>query len=52
VKEAVVRNDDIVARRTMRIALSSNHRVIDGAVAAAFVAELKALIENPALALV
>jgi pyruvate dehydrogenase E2 component (dihydrolipoamide acetyltransferase) len=51
-KEAVVRNDEIVARRTIRITLSSDHRVIDGAVAAAFVAELKALIENPALALV
>ncbi|PKL24812.1 MAG: 2-oxo acid dehydrogenase subunit E2 [Spirochaetae bacterium HGW-Spirochaetae-3] len=51
-KEAVVRGDAIVARRTMRVTLSSDHRVIDGAVAAAFVAELKALLEEPALALV
>jgi len=48
VKEAVVRNDVIVARRMMRITLSSDHRVIDGAVAAAFVAELKAMLEEPA----
>lgn len=47
-KEAVVRGDAIVARRTMRMTLSSDHRVIDGAAAAAFVAELKALLEEPA----
>jgi len=47
-KEAVVRGDAIVARRTMRITLSSDHRVIDGAIAAAFIAELKALLEEPA----
>jgi len=50
-QEAVVRNGAIVPRRTMHMTLSSDHRVIDGAVAAAFVAELKALIEEPALAL-
>ncbi len=50
-KEAVVRGDDIVARNTMRITLSSDHRVIDGAVAAAFVAELKSLLEEPGKAL-
>ncbi len=48
VKEAVVRDDAIVARRMMRITLSSDHRVIDGAVAAAFIAELKAMLEEPA----
>jgi pyruvate dehydrogenase E2 component (dihydrolipoamide acetyltransferase) len=47
-KEAVVRDDAVVARRTMRITLSSDHRVIDGAVAAAFMAELKAMLEEPA----
>jgi pyruvate dehydrogenase E2 component (dihydrolipoamide acetyltransferase) len=50
-KEAVVRGDTVVARRTMRITLSSDHRVIDGATAAAFVAELKAMLEEPARAL-
>ena len=50
-KEAVVRGDAIVARRMMRMTLSSDHRVIDGAEAAAFVAELKAMLEEPARAL-
>lgn len=50
-KEAVVRGDDIVARRVMHATLSSDHRVIDGAQAAAFMAELKALFEEPARAL-
>jgi pyruvate dehydrogenase E2 component (dihydrolipoamide acetyltransferase) len=50
-KEAVVVGDDIVARRVMRATLSSDHRVIDGAQAAAFMAELKALFEEPARAL-
>lgn len=51
VKEAVVRDDSIVARKMMRITLSSDHRVIDGAVAAAFVAELKSMLEEPGRAL-
>jgi pyruvate dehydrogenase E2 component (dihydrolipoamide acetyltransferase) len=51
VKEAVVRDDVIVARKMMRITLSSDHRVIDGAVAAAFVAELKGMLEEPGRAL-
>ncbi len=50
-KEAVVRGDEIVARNSMRITLSSDHRVIDGAVAAAFVSELKSLLEEPGKAL-
>jgi pyruvate dehydrogenase E2 component (dihydrolipoamide acetyltransferase) len=50
-KEAVVIGDDIVARRVMRATLSSDHRAIDGAQAAAFMAELKALFEEPARAL-
>lgn len=49
--EAVVRNGAIVPRRIMHMTLSSDHRVIDGAVAAAFIAQLKSLIEEPALAL-
>lgn len=35
-------------RRLMRVTLSADHRVIDGAVAAAFLAELKRLLEEPA----
>jgi pyruvate dehydrogenase E2 component (dihydrolipoamide acetyltransferase) len=51
VKEAVVRNEQIVSRPMMRITLSCDHRVIDGAIAADFMAELKALLEEPAMAL-
>ncbi len=47
VERAVVRDGAIVARPTMRMTLSSDHRVIDGAEAAQFLATLKALLENP-----
>jgi pyruvate dehydrogenase E2 component (dihydrolipoamide acetyltransferase) len=51
-KEAVVREDDsIVVRQRMRITLSCDHRVIDGAVGAAFLRELADMLENPLLAL-
>jgi pyruvate dehydrogenase E2 component (dihydrolipoamide acetyltransferase) len=50
-EEAVVRDGAIVARRIMHITLSCDHRVIDGAAAAAFLAELKAMMEEPARAL-
>jgi pyruvate dehydrogenase E2 component (dihydrolipoamide acetyltransferase) len=32
----------------MQVTLSADHRVIDGAIAAAFLAELKRLLEEPA----
>ncbi|GIV68732.1 dihydrolipoamide acetyltransferase family protein [Caldilinea sp.] len=35
-------------RRMMQVTLSADHRVIDGAIAAAFLAELKRLLEEPA----
>jgi pyruvate dehydrogenase E2 component (dihydrolipoamide acetyltransferase) len=51
-KEAVVLEDDsIVVRQRMRVTLSCDHRVIDGAVGAAFVRELADMLENPLLAL-
>jgi pyruvate dehydrogenase E2 component (dihydrolipoamide acetyltransferase) len=51
-KEAVVLPDDtIVVRQRMRITLSCDHRVIDGAVGAAFLRELADMLENPLLAL-
>ena len=51
-KEAVVQEDDsIVVRQRMRITLSCDHRVIDGAVGAAFLRELADMLENPLLAL-
>ena len=51
-KEPVVADDGaIVVRQRMRITLSSDHRVIDGAVGAAFLRELADMLENPLLAL-
>jgi pyruvate dehydrogenase E2 component (dihydrolipoamide acetyltransferase) len=46
-ERAVVRNGEVVARQTMRVTLSSDHRVIDGAEAAQFLQTLKAKLENP-----
>ena len=43
----VVRNGQVVARRTMTQGLSVDHRIIDGAVAAAFLQSLKKRLENP-----
>ncbi|MFZ4763659.1 MAG: pyruvate dehydrogenase complex dihydrolipoamide acetyltransferase [Roseimicrobium sp.] len=42
----------IVAGQRMWIGLSGDHRVVDGAVGATFLAELRKLIENPALMVV
>ncbi|HEY8668809.1 MAG TPA: dihydrolipoamide acetyltransferase family protein [Tepidisphaeraceae bacterium] len=51
-KRAVVRNDQIVARTTMAITLSADHRVVDGATAAEFLRTLKGLLEEPGMMLV
>jgi pyruvate dehydrogenase E2 component (dihydrolipoamide acetyltransferase) len=49
---AVVRDGEIVARNTMNITLSCDHRILYGAAAAEFLARIKALLEQPiALAL-
>jgi pyruvate dehydrogenase E2 component (dihydrolipoamide acetyltransferase) len=51
-KEAVVGDGDaVVVRQRMRVTLSCDHRVIDGAVGAAFLRELADMLENPLLAL-
>lgn len=55
-KEPVVRTDSqgqdsIVIRPMLRATLSSDHRTIDGAVAAAFMKDLAAIWEDPAKAL-
>ena len=42
----------IVAGQRMWIGLSGDHRVVDGAVAATFLAEMRKLVENPALMVV
>ena len=49
---AVVRDGELVARNTMNITLSCDHRILYGADAAEFLARIKALLEQPiALAL-
>lgn len=51
-KEPVVGDSDTIAvRQRMRVTLSCDHRVIDGAVGAAFLRELADMMENPMLAL-
>jgi pyruvate dehydrogenase E2 component (dihydrolipoamide acetyltransferase) len=51
-KEPVISRDDTIEiRQRMRATLSCDHRVIDGAVGAAFLRELADMLENPMLAL-
>lgn len=50
-KTAVVEGDAVVARTMMRATLACDHRVIDGAVGAAFLSDLKRMLEAPARAL-
>ena len=51
-KRAVVHGEQIVARTMMTVTLSADHRAVDGAVAAAFLATLRQLLEEPGLMLV
>jgi pyruvate dehydrogenase E2 component (dihydrolipoamide acetyltransferase) len=46
-ERAVVRDGALAARPTMRVTLSSDHRVIDGAEAAQFLKTLKEMLEAP-----
>jgi pyruvate dehydrogenase E2 component (dihydrolipoamide acetyltransferase) len=52
VRKPVVRGDSIVIGQRMNLTLSSDHRVVDGAVGAAFLGALRDLIEKPALLLI
>jgi pyruvate dehydrogenase E2 component (dihydrolipoamide acetyltransferase) len=54
IRKAPVVNEKgaVVAGQRMWIGLSGDHRVVDGAVAATFLAEMRKLLENPALMLV
>lgn len=47
VKRAVVVNDEIVIRPMMYLALSYDHRIIDGKEAVSFLVRIKECIENP-----
>lgn len=46
-KPVVNENDEIVVGQRMAIGLSADHRVVDGAVGAQYLTELRQLIENP-----
>ena len=46
-EKPVVKNGQIVIGHTMKVTLASDHRNIDGAVAARFLQDLKILMENP-----
>lgn len=50
--EPVVRDGTVVPGKICSLTLSSDHRVVDGAMAARFLAELKELLEEPLLFLV
>jgi len=48
VEKPVVKKGQIVIGHTMKVTLSSDHRIIDGAVAARFLQDFKMLMEKPA----
>lgn len=52
VKKPVVKNDQIVVGQTLTLTLSCDHRVVDGAVGAQYLAALKQVLEAPALLLI
>jgi pyruvate dehydrogenase E2 component (dihydrolipoamide acetyltransferase) len=45
--EPVARDGQVVVRQIMRLTLSIDHRVLDGATAARFLQQLKAILEEP-----
>ena len=49
VERPVYRGEALVRRQTMNLSSSFDHRVVDGADAAAFVGEVRRLLETPAL---
>jgi pyruvate dehydrogenase E2 component (dihydrolipoamide acetyltransferase) len=49
IKKPVVKNDQIVIGHMMKVTLSCDHRVVDGATGAQFLATLKAILENPVM---
>ena len=46
-QEPVVKNGQVVAGNVMKVTLSCDHRVVDGATGAAFLQTLKSLLEEP-----
>jgi pyruvate dehydrogenase E2 component (dihydrolipoamide acetyltransferase) len=51
VRKPVVKDDAVVIGQRMTLALSCDHRVVDGAIGAAYLAALKEILEKPTLLL-
>jgi pyruvate dehydrogenase E2 component (dihydrolipoamide acetyltransferase) len=51
IQKPVVKNGSIVVGNTMKVTLSCDHRVVDGASGAQFLQTLKAILEEPLLLL-
>jgi pyruvate dehydrogenase E2 component (dihydrolipoamide acetyltransferase) len=51
-KVPVVTGDVVGIGHRMKVTMSSDHRVVDGAMAAQFLAEVRRLLENPVSLLV
>ncbi len=51
-EKPVVKNGELVAGKVFNISLSCDHRVVDGAVGAAYLKDLKTALEDPLLILV
>ena len=51
-KQPVVKNDQLAVGHRMKVTLSSDHRVVDGALAAQYLAEVRRLLESPVSLLV
>ena len=47
IEKPVAVDGEVVVRKRMRVTMSCDHRVIDGATGAAFVGTFKAMLENP-----
>jgi pyruvate dehydrogenase E2 component (dihydrolipoamide acetyltransferase) len=45
--QPVVRNNEVVVRQMMRVTMSCDHRVVDGATGAKFLQTFKKILENP-----
>ena len=46
-ERAVAAGGAVVVRRTMRVTMSCDHRVVDGATGAKFLQTVKLMLENP-----
>ncbi|RKY64718.1 MAG: 2-oxo acid dehydrogenase subunit E2, partial [Candidatus Latescibacterota bacterium] len=51
-KRPSILNNQVVVRQTMKVSLSLDHRVVDGAVGAQFLSRLREFLEKPYLLLV